>query len=87
VGDARQCGLVGGIELVLDEQGKSPFPSEWKVGARVCAAMRPRGAMMRPLGDVIVLMPAVGMDVETLRKLLDIVEETLASDLQRIIEK
>jgi adenosylmethionine-8-amino-7-oxononanoate aminotransferase len=86
VGDARQCGLVGGIELVLDEQGKSPLPSEWRVGARLCAAMRPKGAMMRPLGDVIVLMPAVAMDIATLRKLLDIIEDTLTSDLQKIIE-
>lgn len=86
VGDVRQCGLVGGIELVLDEQGKSSFPSAWKVGAKACAAMRPKGAMMRPLGDVIVLMPAVGMDLETLRKLLDIIEDSLTNDLQKIIE-
>jgi hypothetical protein len=31
-------------------------------------------------------MPAVAMDIETLRKLLDIIEDTLTNDLQKIIE-
>jgi len=87
VGDARQCGMVGGIELVKDKQTKEPFSSQQKIGAKVCAAMRPKGAMMRPLGNVIVLMPAPGMDVETLTKLLDIIEDTLKNDLPNIATK
>ncbi|MCE5185633.1 MAG: adenosylmethionine--8-amino-7-oxononanoate transaminase [Planctomycetaceae bacterium] len=85
VGDVRQCGMMGGIELVLDKQSKSPFPPEWKIGAKVCAAMRSRGAIMRPLEDVIVLMPAVGMDIQTLTALLDIIENTLIRDLPEIV--
>ena len=79
VGDTRQCGMIGGIELVADKDTKEPFSSDKKIGAKVCAAMRPKGAMMRPLGDCVVLMPAVGMDVETLTKLLEIVENTLVN--------
>ena len=86
VGDVRQCGMVGGIELVADKETKEPFPSKQKIGAKVCEAMRCKGAMMRPLGDVIVLMPAVAMDVETLIKLLDIIEDTLKNDLPKMIE-
>ena len=86
VGDARQCGMVGAIELVADKATKQPFPSERKIGAKVCAAMRPKGAMMRPLGNVIVLMPAVAMDMKTLQKLLDIIHVTFESDLIQIIE-
>ncbi|MDH4203189.1 MAG: adenosylmethionine--8-amino-7-oxononanoate transaminase [Phycisphaerae bacterium] len=85
VGDARQCGMIGRIELVKDKQTKEPFPSQDKIGAKVCAAMRPKGAMMRPLGNVIVLMPAVGMNIETLTQLLDIIEETLEEDLMKVI--
>lgn len=86
VGDARQCGMIGAIELVADKQTKTAFASEKKVGAKVCAAMRLKGAMMRPLGDVVVLMPAVAMDIETLKKLLDIIEETLKNDLPEIVK-
>ncbi|MHC5083201.1 MAG: adenosylmethionine--8-amino-7-oxononanoate transaminase [Planctomycetota bacterium] len=85
VGDVRQCGMIGAIELVADRQSKEPFPAAKKIGAKVCKAMRPKGAMMRPLGNVIVLMPAVGMDIETLKKLLEIIEETLTDDLPKII--
>jgi adenosylmethionine-8-amino-7-oxononanoate aminotransferase len=48
--------------------------------------MRPRGAMMRPLGDVIVLMPAVAMDMKTLTKLLAILEDTLKNDVLMIVK-
>lgn len=77
VGDVRQCGLMGGIELVQDKRTKQPFDATRRLGAAVCAAMRPKGAMLRPLGDVIVLMPPPAIDLPTLKKLLDIVEETL----------
>jgi adenosylmethionine-8-amino-7-oxononanoate aminotransferase len=87
VGDVRQCGMIGGIELVTDKKTKQSFPYQQKIGAKVCAAMRPKGAMMRPLGDVIVLMPAVAMDAETLHKLLDVIEDTLKNDLMEIMKK
>jgi adenosylmethionine-8-amino-7-oxononanoate transaminase len=86
VGDARQCGLMCGIELVQDKATKQPFDYRRKVGAKVCAAMRPKGAMMRPLGDVVVLMPPPAMDVPTLKRLLEIVEETLTNDLPSLAQ-
>ena len=85
VGDARHCGMIGGIELVKDKRTKEPFPYQEKIGAKVCAAMRPKGAMMRPLGNVIVLMPAVAMDIEILRNLLDIIQATLERDISGLI--
>lgn len=81
VGDVRQCGLMGGIELVQDKTTRQPFDAKRKLGAAVCAAMRPKGAMLRPLGDVIVLMPPPAIDVPTLKTLLGIMETTLKHDL------
>ena len=54
VGDIRQCGLMAGIELVKDTTTKVSFDYEKTIGAKLCAAMRPKGTMLRPLGDVIV---------------------------------
>ena len=79
VGNVRQCGLMAGIELVADKKTKQPLPTG--LGAKVCAAMRPKGAMMRPLGNVIVLMPPPAIDRPTLETLLDILEDTLKNDL------
>ena len=55
------------------------------VGARLSAAMRPRGAILRPLGDVIILMPPPAIDKPTLTRLLEVVEDTLRTDLPRIV--
>jgi adenosylmethionine-8-amino-7-oxononanoate transaminase len=85
VGDIRQCGLMAGIELVKDKNTKVSFAYEKTIGAKLCAAMRPKGAMMRPLGDVIVLMPPVAIDIELLAKLLNIVYDTIENNLPEII--
>lgn len=87
VGDVRQCGLMAGIELVKDKPAKTPFEYKDAIGAKVCAMMRTKGAMMRPLGNVIVLMPAVGIDENTLQKLFLIVHETLREDLPKLVKQ
>ena len=71
VGDVRQCGMMVGIELVRDRAGRVPFDPTLRTGAAVCERARRRGVIIRPLGDVVVLMPAPAMDVETLGRLTD----------------
>ncbi len=86
VGDVRQCGMMAGIEIVKDKKTKKFFSCDKLIGAKVCAAMRPKGVMMRPLSDVIVLMPPVAIDLPLLRKLLDIVYDTIKNDLPKIVK-
>jgi adenosylmethionine-8-amino-7-oxononanoate aminotransferase len=57
VGDIRQLGLMVGIELVLDKRTKQPYPWGRKIGMRAVREARTRGVILRPLGNVIVLMP------------------------------
>jgi len=71
VGDIRQKGFMVGIELVKDRLSKRPFPWDEKVGIRVCQEIRKRGVILRPLGNVIVLMPSLTMTNRELEKLLD----------------
>lgn len=77
VGDVRQCGMMVGIELVRDRAGKLPFDAALRTGAAVCARARRHGIIIRPLGDVVVLMPAPAMDTETLDSLLKGVTATI----------
>jgi adenosylmethionine-8-amino-7-oxononanoate transaminase len=86
VGDVRQCGMMAGIEIVKDKKTKRTFDYEKLIGAKVCTAMRAKGAMMRPLSDVIVLMPPIAIDLPLLRKLLDIVADTIKNDLPKIVK-
>lgn len=87
VGDVRHRGLMGGIELVQDKATKEPFPIEKQIGAKLCSAMRPKGAMMRPLGDVIVVMPPIAIDIELLEKLLRIIKDSIENDLPAILKE
>ena len=72
VGDVRQRGFMVGIELVHDRQTKAPYPWQEKIGARVCQEVHKHGVILRPLGNVIVLMPPLSMSVEELERLLDV---------------
>ena len=56
VGDVRQWGLMIGIELVQDGRAR-PYPPAERVGMRVIQEARRHGVILRPLGNVIVLMP------------------------------
>ena len=74
VGDCRQCGLIAGIELVADKASKAPFPWENQVGARVCRRARDFGLLLRPLGDVLVVMPPLAITEAQLAEMLDALE-------------
>ncbi|MGH8902461.1 MAG: adenosylmethionine--8-amino-7-oxononanoate transaminase [Egibacteraceae bacterium] len=67
VGDIRQRGLMAGIELVADRVTRTPFPPEAQAGARVCRRARDLGLAIRPLGDVLVVLPALAMSPDELR--------------------
>lgn len=86
VGNVRNCGLMAGIEIIKDKQTKESFPCEMAVGAKLCAAMRSKGLMLRPLADIIVLMPPIAIGPDLLKELLDIVYETIKNDLTKIIK-
>jgi adenosylmethionine-8-amino-7-oxononanoate aminotransferase len=60
VAEVRQRGFMVGIEL------RERPPAE-RMGHRVTLAARRRGAIIRPLGDVIVLMPALAISEAVLR--------------------
>jgi adenosylmethionine-8-amino-7-oxononanoate aminotransferase len=70
VGDIRQCGMMVGIELVADRDKREAFGSDKHVGQAVCKHARKHDIIIRPLGDVVVLMPAPAMDNKTLERLM-----------------
>jgi len=64
VADVRLCGLMGGVELAPPGEGL-----RW--GRRVCAAAVRRGVLLRPLGDVIVLMPPLTVTDAEVDRIVD----------------
>jgi adenosylmethionine-8-amino-7-oxononanoate aminotransferase len=78
VGHVRQCGMIGAIELVRDKETKEPYPWEEKRGLKVCDYARTEGVLLRPLGNVIVIMPPLSITLEQLDKILRAVERGIA---------
>ncbi|MDO8721338.1 MAG: aminotransferase class III-fold pyridoxal phosphate-dependent enzyme, partial [Syntrophales bacterium] len=72
VGEIRQRGFMVGIELVSNKDTKAPFPPVEKIGHRVIMEARKRGLIIRPLGNVIVLMPPLSMTISELDRLCEI---------------
>ena len=65
VREVRRVGFMTGIEL-------AEFPLATRIGHQVTLAARRRGAIIRPLGDVVVLMPPLGISEGDLRRLVEI---------------
>jgi adenosylmethionine-8-amino-7-oxononanoate aminotransferase len=77
VGDIRQSGFMVGIELVADPKTKKSFESKERIGHRVILEARKRGVVIRPLGDVIVLMPPLSISEKELNTLCDVTFESI----------
>jgi adenosylmethionine-8-amino-7-oxononanoate aminotransferase len=64
VAAVRQRGLMTGVELAPPADGL-----RW--GRRVCAGAVARGVLLRPLGDVVVLMPLLTVTDEEVDRIVD----------------
>lgn len=77
VGEVRQRGLMVGIELVADRASRRPYEARERVAWRVSERARHEGIFIRPLGDVVVLMPALAIPPEPLRRLAEVVSRAI----------
>ncbi len=83
VGEIRQVGFMIAIELVADKKNKTPYPIEQRIGTLVCREARSRGLILRPLVNVIVLMPPLSISMEDLKEMLSITGESIKKVLVR----
>lgn len=78
VGSVRQCGLIAGIELVRNRDTKEPYPWTEQRGLRVCKHALTRGVWLRPLGNVVVILPPLAISLAELDRICWAVEEGIA---------
>lgn len=84
VGDVRQCGMIAGIELVKDKATREAYSYGLQVGAQVCAHARQYGVILRPLADVIVVMPPLAISHDNIDHLMNTVERCITEIVPRI---
>ena len=77
VGDVRCIGLVGAVELVKDKNLKTPYSFEERIGHRVFKEAMQRGAILRPIGNVIYFIPPLIISLEQISELLDIAFQSI----------
>ena len=75
--DIRQQGLMAGIELMLNPEEKISYAATEKIGIRVILEARKRGVILRPLGDVITLMPPLSIKSTELNRILDVTRDSI----------
>ena len=68
--DVRCLGFIGAVEI-------GPFRAEQKMGIKVCAEMRRRGVLTRPLGNTIVIMPPYCITDAQLDRVLSVLAEAI----------
>ncbi|GCE15216.1 adenosylmethionine--8-amino-7-oxononanoate transaminase [Tengunoibacter tsumagoiensis] len=87
VADIRQYGFVAGIELAQQKDLQRPFPAEKKVGSLVIKEARRRGVILRPLSDVLVLMPPLAISEQELALLIQVTGEAIQSVAEKLADE
>ncbi len=77
VGDVRHIGLMVGVELVMDRGTKESYDLAEKMGWRVAFRARDNGVIIRPLGNVIVVMPPLNITEQNLIQLFKVIKDAI----------
>lgn len=73
VGDVRQCGMIAAVELVKDRTTGEHFPWTERHGNQVCQYAQQHGVWIRPLGDVLVIMPPLAVSLPQIDQLCEVI--------------
>lgn len=83
VGEFRRCGMVAAVEMVREKADKTPYPWQERRGYQAYQKALAKGAVLRPLGNVLYFMPPLTTPAEVLGELLNIafsvIDEVTAS--------
>lgn len=84
VGHTRGIGLVAGVELVQDKAARRAFAPAEKIGTLVAGFAQARGAICRPIGDILGFSPPLIIEEAEIDLLFDAVEGALDDALAAI---
>jgi adenosylmethionine-8-amino-7-oxononanoate aminotransferase len=80
VSTTRQRGLIGALELTPDKATGVPYPAEQRRGWQVCRETLANGAWLRPLGDVLYVMPPLAISIQE----IDTIMNTLGAAIDSV---
>ncbi|MFO1360474.1 adenosylmethionine--8-amino-7-oxononanoate transaminase [Plasticicumulans sp.] len=77
IGDVRQRGMILAFEMVADPATRTPYPWQQRRGLDVYRHALDRGALLRPLGNVVYFMPPYVITEAELDRLAEIAWECI----------
>lgn len=86
VGNARQCGMLAGVELMRDKENKIPFDPALLIAGGICQNARKYGLIVRNIGDVIIFMPPLASTAEQIEEMLGMLEKSMAEVFEKIAD-
>ena len=84
VGNARQCGMLAGIELMRDKELKIPFDPALLMAGGICQTARKYGLIVRNIGDVIIFMPPLASTAQQIETMLALLEQAMQEVFEKI---
>lgn len=85
VGDVRGSHLMACIEYVTDKQARTAPPASWEIAKRIIRETMPRGLMVRPMGNLVVMSPPLIIDrqqIDTMVRILREATEAVTAQLR-----
>lgn len=76
----RQRGMIGALELTAEKTSRVPYPAAERRGWRVCRETLANGLWLRPLGDVLYVMPPLAISPDEIDQLMN----TLAAAIDTV---
>jgi adenosylmethionine-8-amino-7-oxononanoate aminotransferase len=83
VGAVRRIGLAAGLDLVAEPASGARYPWQQQRAAQACLAARRHGALLRPLGDVVAIMPPLCISLEEIDHLARATEAGIREATER----
>ncbi|URZ88250.1 adenosylmethionine--8-amino-7-oxononanoate transaminase [Floricoccus penangensis] len=77
VGEYRQIGMIGAIELVKDKDTREPFDSELRVGYNIYQKALKKGVLLRALGNVIYFMPPYVINESEIDLMVEVAKDSI----------
>lgn len=83
IAEVRQTGMVLAIEMVADKATKKPYPWQERRGLQVFQYALKKGLLLRPIGNVIYVMPPYVITPEQIYWMLRITAEAIEYATQK----
>lgn len=81
-GEIRQAGFIAGIDIVDEE--KIPFPTRVRIGHQVGLELRKKGIILRPIGNVMIIMPPLSLPESELEYIVENLDEAMTTVCERV---